>query len=153
MTMRTALRDLPVMLLVAALAVAVVWLGLIDLELASVDLDWVPRIVGLLAVLLMPLAAMWQFFWREKPSIWALVAPLVGAYLVAYYFAFDIYGLPPYSRNSVGGDMPGWAIAVGAAAAVGTGVLTWFHRSLGIVLTVPVSWACYVLAFFSSVFH
>ena len=86
-------------------------------------------------------------------GLWTLVAPLVGAYLVAHYYAFDVYDGAPYYRNSEAGDMPGWAILGGASVAAATGALTWFHRRLGVGLTAPVCLGCAVLIFFSNVFH
>ena len=77
----------------------------------------------------------------------------MGAFLVANYYAFDVYDGPPYYRNSEAGDMPALAIYLGTLGALATGFLTWFRRRFGVVLTVPVCLGCAVLVFFSHVFH
>ncbi len=151
--MRLGLRDLPVLLIVAALSAAVGGAVLVDLEIAPVYGQWTTQWVVFLVVLLIPVVAVWEFAPGNEPSaLWAFVAPLVGAFLVAHYYAFDDYGTPPYSRNSHG-DMPGWAIVAGASVAAATGVVTWFRRRPGVVLTVPVTLGLAVLTFFSNVFH
>ena len=152
--MRPAARDLPVMLLVAWLAVATGWTLLVDLEVVRPNGQWVPQQMVFLAVLLIPLVGLWQIVSPMKlTGLWTLVAPLVGAYLVVHYYAFDVYDGAPYYRNSEAGDMPGWAILGGASVAAATGALTWFHRRLGVGLTAPVCLGCAVLIFFSNVFH
>jgi hypothetical protein len=153
-TVRVPARNLPVMLLVVWLAVATGWTLLVDLEIVRPHGQWIPQQMVFLAVLIVPLVGLWQIVSPMKPTgIWALVAPLVGAYLVAHYYAFDVYDGPPYFRNSEAGDMPGWAILAGASVAAATGALTWFNRRLGVGLTVPVCLGCAVLIFFSNVFH
>ena len=152
--MRPAARDLPVMLLVAWLAVATGWTLLVDLEVVRPNGQWIPQQMVFLAVLIVPLLGLWQIASpRRLTSLWVLVAPLVGAYLVAHYYAFDTYDGPPYYRNAEAGDMPGWAILAGASVAAATGALTWFRRRLGVGLTAPVCLGCAVLTFFSNVFH
>jgi hypothetical protein len=151
MTMR--LRDLPVLVLAVALAVATVWTLLVDVEAASPHRHWIPQEVAFLAVLLIPLVAVFQLASGKPTGLFALLAPLVGAFLVANYYAFDVYGTPPYYRNSEAGDMPAWAIYAAAAGTLATGLLTWYHRRLGVVLTVPVCLGCGVLVFFTHVFH
>ena len=152
--MRLAARDLPVMLLVAWLAVATGWTLLVDLEVVRPHGQWIPQQMVFLAVLTIPLVALWQIVSPMKlTGLWTLVAPLVGAYLVAHYYAFDVYDGAPYYRNSEAGDMPGWAILGGASVGAATGALTWFHRRLGVGLTAPVCLGCAVLIFFSNVFH
>ena len=152
--MRLAARDLPVMLLVAWLAVATGWTLLVDLEVVRPHGQWIPQQMVFLAVLIIPLVGLWQIVSPMKlTGLWTLVAPLVGAYLVAHYYAFDLYDGAPYYRNSEAGDMPGWAILGGASVAAATGALTWFHRRLGVGLTAPVCLGCAVLIFFSNVFH
>jgi hypothetical protein len=152
--MRLAARDLPVMLLVAWLAVATGWTLLVDLEVVRPNGQWIPQQMVFLAVLIIPLVGLWQIVSPTKLTrLWTLVAPLVGAYLIAHYYAFDVYDGAPYYRNSEAGDMPGWAILGGASVAAATGALTWFHRRLGLGLTAPVCLGCAVLIFFSNVFH
>ena len=152
--MRLAARDLPVMLLVAWLAVATGWTLLVDLEVVRPHGQWIPQQMVFLAVLIIPLVGLWQIVSPMKlTGLWTLVAPLVGAYLVAHYYAFDLYDGAPYYRNSEAGYMPGWAILGGASVAAATGALTWFHRRLGVGLTAPVCLGCAVLIFFSNVFH
>jgi hypothetical protein len=147
-------QDLPVLALVGALAVATNWTLLVDLEAVEPHRQWIPQQIVFLTVLLVPVVAFWQIVSRAKPSgLWALVAPLVGAYLVAHYYAFDVYDSPPYPRNANAGDMPGWAIFAGLSVAAVTGALTWSRRRVGVVLTVPVCLGCAVLSFFSNVFH
>jgi hypothetical protein len=154
MTMRVAARDVPVLALICVIGVATVWTLLGDVELVSPHRQWVGQEIVALAVLIVPFVALWHVVsQREVTGLWAFVAPLVGAYLVAHYYAFDVYDSPPYSRNADAGDMPGWAIVVGASVAAATGALTRFHQRLGIVMTVPVCLGCYVLVFFSNVFH
>jgi hypothetical protein len=151
--MRLGLRDLPVFTVMVALSVALGWGVLVDLTIAPVDGQWIAQSIVFLAVLLIPVVALWEFVSGNEPSaLWAWLAPLVGAFLVVHYYAFDDYGTPPYPRNSHG-DMPGWAIALGASVAGVTGALTWFRRRLGIVLTIPVCLGFAVLIFFSNVFH
>ena len=152
--MRLAARDLPVMLLVAWLAVATGWTLLVDLAIVRPHGQWIPQQMVFLAVLIVPLVGLWQIVSPMKlTGLWTLVAPLVGAYLVVHYYAFDVYDGAPYYRNSEVGDMPGWAILGGASVAAATGALTWFHRRLGVGLTAPVCLCCAVLIFFSNVFH
>jgi hypothetical protein len=154
MTRRLQARDVPVLIAVGVLSVAVVWTTLVDLELLPVERQWAPQWIVFLSVLVLPLVAVWDAAVPGEPSrLWTLVAPLVGAFLVAHFCAFDVYGEPPYSRNADAGDMPGWAIFGGASVAVATGIITWFHRRAGIALTVAVSLGCAVLVFFSNVFH
>ena len=45
----------------------------------------------------------------------------MGAFLVANYYAFDVYDGPPYYRNSEAGDMPALAIYLGTLGALATG--------------------------------
>jgi hypothetical protein len=146
-------RDLPVVLLVGALVAATVWTVLIDIEAIPPDRQWIPLQIVFLAVLLIPLAAVWQLVSGKPTALFALLAPLVGAFLVANYYAFDVYDGPPYYRNSEAGDMPALAVYLGASVALAAGLLTWFRRRFGVVLTVPVCLGCAVLAFFSLVFH
>jgi hypothetical protein len=154
MRARIAVRDLPVLLAVAMLAAAVAWTTLVDLEVLGVERQWATQWLVYLTVLLLPLAAIWDAAPGRRPSrLWALIAPLVGAYLVAHYYAFDVYDGPPYLRNAEAGDMPGWAIFAGASVALATGALAWSRPRPGIVLTVPVCLGCAVLVFFSNVFH
>ncbi len=86
MTMRLARRDIPVLILVGALAMATVWMALIDVEAASPDGHWIPVQIVFLAVLLIPLAAVWQLVSGKPTALFALLAPLVGAFLVANYY-------------------------------------------------------------------
>ena len=152
--MRLAARDLPVMFLVAWLALATGWTLLVDLEVVRPHGQWIPQQMVFLAVLIIPLVGLWQIVSPMKlTGLWTLMAPLVGAYLVAHYYAFDVYDGAPYYRNSEAGDMPGWAILGGASVAAATGALTWFRRRLGVGLTAPVCLGCAVLIFFSNVFH
>jgi hypothetical protein len=154
MRRRLAARDVPVLLLAGALSVALAWTTLVDLQIVPVEGQWAPQWIVFMTVLVMPLVAIWDAALRGEPSrLWAFVAPLVGAFLVAHYYAFDTYGSPPYPRNSEAGDMPALAIYLGAAAALSTGVFTWFRRRLGILATVIVCFGCVVLVFFSNVFH
>jgi len=154
MTIRLRARDLPVLIVVGILGVAVLWTTLVDLEVLSAERQWVPQWIVFLTVLVIPLVAIWDAAPNGRPSfLWALVAPLVGAFLLAHFYAFDTYGSPPYPRNSEAGDMPALAIYLGAAVALGTGIITWFRRRAGIALTVPVCLGCAVLVFFSNVFH
>jgi len=146
-------RDLRVVLLVGALVAATVWTVLIDIEAIPPDRQWIPLQIVFLAVLLIPLAAVWQLVSGKPTALFALLAPLVGAFLVANYYAFDVYDGPPYYRNSEAGDMPALAVYLGASVALAAGLLTWFRRRFGVVLTVPVCLGCAVLAFFSLVFH
>ena len=153
MTTRLRVRDLPVILLIGALATATAWMVLIDIEAASPDGHWIPVQIVFLAVLLIPLAAVSQLVSGKPTALFALLAPLVGAFLVANYYAFDVYDGPPYYRNSEAGDMPALAIYLGTLGALATGFLTWVRRRFGVVLTVPVCLGCAVLVFFSHVFH
>ena len=154
MTMRVAARNAPVLIMVGALGLAVAWTLLVDLEVLPVERQWAPQWIVFLTVLVLPLVAIWDASPGGRPSpLWALVAPLVGAFLVAHYYAFDVYGSPPYARNSEAGDMPALAIYLGAAAALATGIFTWYRRRLGILATVIVCFGCAVLVFFSNVFH
>jgi hypothetical protein len=151
--MRLALRDIPVLVLVGALSAATIWTVLVDLEAVPPDRQWVPVQIVFLVVLLIPPAAVWQLASGKPTGLFALLAPLVGVFLVANYYAFDVYGTPPYYRRSEAGDMPALAIYLGAFAALATGFLTWHRRRFGVVLTVPVCLGCAVLVFFSYVFH
>ncbi len=154
MTMRVTIRDVPVVIVVGILSAAVAWMTLVDLEVITAERQWAPQWIVFITVLLMPLVAVWDAAPHRQASwLWALVAPLVGAFLVAHFYAFDVYGEPPYSRNADAGDMPGWAIFAGASGAVATGIITWFRRRAGIALTVPVCLGCAALVFFSNVFH
>jgi len=154
MTRRLQARDIPVLIVVGVLSAAVLWTTLADLEVLRVQRQWAPQWIVFLSVLVLPLVAVWDAAVPGEPSrLWTLVAPLVGAFLVAHFYAFDVYGSPPYPRNSEAGDMPALAIYLGAAIAIGTGIITWFRRRAGIALTVPVCFGCVVLVFFSNVFH
>jgi hypothetical protein len=152
-TLRLALRDIPVLVLVGALAAATIWTVLADLEAVPPNHEWIPVQTVFLAVLVVPLAAAWQLISGKPTGLFALLAPLVGLFIVANYYAFDVYGTPPYYRRSEAGDMPALAIYLGAFGALATGFLTWHRRRFGVVLTVPVCLGCAVLIFFSHVFH
>jgi hypothetical protein len=154
MTKRVATRTIPVLIIAGTLGLAVAWTLLVDVEVMTADRQWVPQWVVFLTVLIMPLGAMLDAAVRGEPSrLWTLVAPLVGAFLVAHYYAFDTYGSPPYLRNSEAGDMPALAIYLGAGTALATGIFTGFRRRLGMLSTVIVCFGCSVLVFFSNVFH
>jgi hypothetical protein len=153
MTTRLRLRDFPVVLMTGALATATVWMVLSDVEAVSPDHEWIPVQIVFLAVLLVPLVAAWELVSGKPTALFALVAPLVGFFLLANYYAFDVYGTPPYYRRSEAGDMTALAVYLGALGALGTGLLTWYRRRFGVVLTVPVCLGCAVLVFFSHVFH
>ncbi|HET6657456.1 MAG TPA: hypothetical protein VFG61_06140 [Gaiellaceae bacterium] len=147
-------RDIPIVVLVGALSVANIWVLLLDLEVISTERGWAPQWIVFLTVLVLPLVAIRDAAPGSRPSyLWVLVAPLAGAFLVAHYYAFDVYGSPPYARNADAGDMPALAIYLGATIALGTGIMTWLRRRAGIALTVPVCFGCAVLVFFSNVFH
>jgi hypothetical protein len=113
----------------------------------------VPVQLVFLVVLLIPLAAVWQLASGKPTGLFAVLAPLVGIFVVAFYYSFDVYDGPPYYRNSAAGDMPALAIYLGTLGALATGAVTWFRRRFGVVLTVPVCLGCAVLVFFSHVFH
>jgi hypothetical protein len=153
MTTRLRVRDFPVVLMIGALATATIWVVLIDIEAIPADRQWVPVQIVFLAVLLIPLAAVWQLVSGKPTRLFALLAPLVGLFLVANYYAFDVYGTPPYYRRSEAGDMPALAVYLATLGALATGAVTWFRRRFGVVLTVPVCLGCAVLVFFSHVFH
>jgi hypothetical protein len=154
LTVRVTARDLPVLAVLGILGVAVGYTVLVDLEALSAERQSGPQWIVFLTVLLLPLVAIWDAAPGREPSrFWAFVTPLVGAYLVAHYYAFDVYGGPPYTRNSTASDMPALAIYAGASVALATGVLTWYRRRIGNALTVPVCFGCAVLVFFSNVFH
>jgi hypothetical protein len=151
--MRLAPRDIPVLILVGALSAATIWTVLIDVEAIPPGHEWIPVQMVFLAVLLIPLVAAWELVSGKPTALFALLAPLVGVFLLANYYAFDVYGTPPYYRRSEAGDMPALAIYLGALGALATGFLTWVRRRFGVVLTVPVCLGCAVLVFFSHVFH
>jgi hypothetical protein len=153
MTTRLRVRDFRVVLMIGALATATIWVVLIDIEAIPADRQWVPVQIVFLAVLLIPLAAVWQLVSGKPTRLFALLAPLVGLFLVANYYAFDVYGTPPYYRRSEAGDMPALAVDLATLGALATGAVTWFRRRFGVVLTVPVCLGCAVLVFFSHVFH
>jgi hypothetical protein len=153
MTTRLRVRDFRVVLMIGALATATIWVVLIDIEAIPADRQWVPVQIVFLAVLLIPLAAVWQLVSGKPTRLFALLAPLVGLFLVANYYAFDVYGTPPYYRRSEAGDMPALAVYLATLGALATGAVTWFRRRFGVVLTVPVCLGCAVLVFFSHVFH
>jgi hypothetical protein len=152
-TVRLALRDIAVLILVGALSVASIWTVLVDIEAIPADRQWIPVQIVFLVVLLIPLAAVWQVVSGKPTRLFALLAPLVGVFLVAFYYSFDVYDGPPYYRNSEAGDMPALAVYLGSLGALATGVVTWFRRRFGVVLTVPMCLGCAVLVFFSHVFH
>ena len=154
MTKRLTIRDVPVVIVAAVLGAATIWTLLIDLEILSAERQWAPQWIVFMTVLVLPLAGIWDAApGRRASALWAFVAPLVGAFLVAHYYAFDTYDGPPYSRNSEVGDMPALAIYLGAATALATGTVTWYRRRLGILATVIVCFGCAILVFFSNVFH
>jgi hypothetical protein len=153
MTTRLRVRDFRVVLMIGALATATIWVVLIDIEAIPADRQWVPVQIVFLAVLLIPLAAVWQLVSGKPTRLFALLSPLVGLFLVANYYAFDVYGTPPYYRRSEAGDMPALAVYLATLGALATGAVTWFRRRFGVVLTVPVCLGCAVLVFFSHVFH
>jgi len=146
-------HDIPVLVLAGALSVATAWTTLVDVQALPTENQWIPVQIVFLAVVLMPLAAAWQLVSGKPTSLFALLAPLVGLFLVANYSAFDLYGTPPYYRRSEAGDMPALAIYLGALGAFAAGFLTWRRRRFGVVVTVPVCLGCAVLIFFSFVFH
>jgi hypothetical protein len=154
LTVRLYARDLPVLAVLGILGFAVGYTVLVDLEVLSAERQWGPQWIVFLTVLVLPLVAIWNAAPPGEPStLWLFVAPLVGAYLVAHYYAFDVYDGPPYARNSMASDMPALAIYAGAAVALAIGYLTWYRRRIGVALTVAVCLGCAVLVFFSNVFH
>ena len=129
------------------------WLLLVDLEVIPTGRAWAPTAIVYLVVLLIPLAAVWQLASGEPTRLFALLAPLLGLFLLAAFYSFDVYGEPPYQRNSEASDMPAAVVYVAVAGAMYTGVYTWYRGRPGVVLTVAACFGLSVLIFFSHVFH
>jgi membrane protein implicated in regulation of membrane protease activity len=81
---------------------------LIDVEAISPHRQWIPVQIVFLAVLLIPVAAVWQLSSGKPTVLFVVLAPLVGVFLVAFYYAFDVYGTPPYYRTPRPGTCPRW---------------------------------------------
>jgi hypothetical protein len=111
---------------------------LVDLEAVPPDHEWIPVQTVFLAVLLIPLAAVWQLASGKPTGLFALLAPLVGVFVVAFYYSFDVYDGPPYYRNSEAGDMPALAVYLGTLGALATG--SWLAPGLpflAVALSLP----------------
>jgi hypothetical protein len=71
---------------------------------------------------------------RGRVAVFALLAPVGSAYLIARWYSFDPYYLPSLRRYADGGVRGPWVVAVTLAAG-GAGMLTLARPRLGCVVS------------------
>ena len=129
---------------------ALVALGVIDLGSLPGDGPPGERMIALIAVLTMLVAAGLALFAAlgARVPLVAILAPAAAAFLVARFYSFDPYYLPTLHRFSEDGMLPPVLVFCVVALAVGAAVLTLVRRRAGAALSVFAIVAC---AFFSLV--
>lgn len=93
----------------------------------------VVRVAGLLALVVAAGAAFVRSLDKHGPAVvWALLAPVGAAYVVASWYGFDPYYLPTLRRYAEG-EVPGPWVVAAVLAAIGAGALVLVRPRLGAV--------------------
>ena len=90
---------------------------------------------------------------ERAPALAALLAPAAGAFLLAYFHAFDPYYLPSLIRYSERDFVPPALVYALAGATLAVGVVTLLRRRPGLVLSVPAILMCGLAAFWQGSGH
>jgi hypothetical protein len=90
---------------------------------------------------------------ERAPALSALLAPAAGAFLLAYFHAFDPYYLPSLIRYSERDFVPPALVYALAGATLAVGVVTLLRRRPGLVLSVPAILMCGLAAFWAVIGH
>jgi hypothetical protein len=89
----------------------------------------------------------------RAPALAALFAPAAGAFLLAYFHAFDPYYLPSLIRYSERDFVPPALVYALVGATLAVGVVTLLRRRPGLVLSVPAILVCGLAAFWVGIGH
>jgi hypothetical protein len=89
----------------------------------------------------------------DAPALSAFFAPAAGAFLLAYFYAFDPYYLPSLIRHAERDFVPSALVFALAAAALAVGLLALLRRRVGLVLSVPTILLCGLAAWWSGLGH
>jgi hypothetical protein len=152
---------LSILLVLAALLAATVYELLVAarvIELGSLPGEGSPGagLAGWLAAIgLMSAAFLCAVLARSvrAPALAALLAPAAGAFLLAYFHAFDPYYLPSLIRYSERHFVPPVLVYALAGATLAVGVVTLLRRRPGLLLSVPAILLCGLAAFWASIGH
>jgi hypothetical protein len=90
---------------------------------------------------------------KRAPALSALLAPAAGAFLLAYFHAFDPYYLPSLIRYAERDFVPPALVYALAGATLAVGVVTLLRRRPGLVLSVPALLMCGLAAFWAVIGH
>jgi hypothetical protein len=90
---------------------------------------------------------------ERAPALSALLAPAAGAFLLAYFHAFDPYYLPTLIRYSERDFVPPALVYALAAAALAVGAVTLLRPRAGLALSVPTIVVCALAAFWARIGH
>lgn len=82
-----------------------------------------------------------------------LLAPAAAAYLVAYFYSFDPYYLPPLMRYADRDFVSSTFVFALAGLSLGAGLLAWVKPRLGLGLSAPLILLCGLTAWYSGVGH
>jgi len=83
----------------------------------------------------------------------ALLAPATAAFLLVHFHSFDSYYSPNLNRYSNTSWISPIAVFVVAGLSIAAGLLTWKRRSVGLVVSGPLIFACGVTAWLVGVGH
>lgn len=110
---------------------------------------WVATVAFVAAVFFCAVLA----FSRVAPALSGLLAPAAGAFLLAYFHAFDPYYLPSLIRYSERDFVPPALVYALTGATLAVGVVTLLRRRPGLVLSVPAILMCGLAAFWLGIGH
>lgn len=90
---------------------------------------------------------------RDPPALSALLALAAGAYLLASFYSFDPYYLPSLIRYSERDFIPSAIVFVLVGLSLTAGLVTLRRRRAGLALSVPLTLACALTAWWSGIGH
>jgi hypothetical protein len=89
----------------------------------------------------------------QPRSLPAFLAPMAGAYLLAYFYTFDPYYLPTLMRYAARDFVSHTLVFALVGLSLGAGLLTSVRPRVGLALSSPLIVACGLVAWYSGVGH